>query len=319
MQLEFILCGSPTDAFWSQVTMFRRSLDSFGGVYSDARVAFYYGAPSPVQLPNRWRPHFQKIEINTAPAHEWLSQDDWAQANNFFRLLSDHADLSFICDADTLLVRPFPTEFLEELVASPAICGVIAPYPLPTTQDEPLPAAHLGAILPDEISHEGLWDLLADYVLGHKIRLDYGYTLTNAGQACCPFYINYGFVAGTPDLLKRLYGQLLTVQPRILRVLSNRFYGQVGVALGVERGNLPRRVLPMRFNFPNGWMADAAYPTELDNVILIHYFNTDLFDRHKIFADPESFADFMNAKLEGSNKVLQTHIAHLTGGEYPFP
>jgi len=318
MNLEFVLCGSPNDAFWSQVAMFRRSLDSFGGVYADARVAFYYGAPDPVELPKRWRPHFRNIETHAVPIVEYLKQGNSAQSFNRFRLLSDNADLSFLCDADTLLVRPFPIEFLEELAASPAICGVIAPYPLPTTQEEPLPATHPGKVLPDEISHERLWDLLAEYVLGHKIHLDYGYTLTHANQVCCPFYINYGFVVATPKLLKRLYGQLLTVQPRILRVLYNRYAGQVGIALGVERGNLPRRVLPMRFNFSNGWMADAAYPTELENVILIHYFNTNLFDRHKIFAEREHFSAFIGADFEGSNKIFQSHIARLTGREYPF-
>ena len=75
----------------------------------------------------------------------------------------------------------------------------------------------------------------------------------------------------------------------------------------------------MRFNFPNDPIADELYPYELENVILIHYLRTNLFNRHRIFADLIDFRQFIRAPLIGSNKIFQSYVLHLTDGTYPFP
>ena len=43
MKLDFLLCGSANDAFFSQIAFFRLCLNALGGVYSDARVVAVFG------------------------------------------------------------------------------------------------------------------------------------------------------------------------------------------------------------------------------------------------------------------------------------
>jgi hypothetical protein len=304
MNLEFVLCGSPTDAFWSQAAMFRLSLDSLGDVYRNARLAFCVGASRRVSLPERWKPYFKNIEVIWVDEREYLREGDRVQSDLTYRAVS-YADLSFNCDADTLLLRPFPDGFLEQLYASPAIYGVIAHYPPPIAAN---PA------LRDDCA---LWSALGEHIISRRLSLDHRYTLLDELKPC-PFYVNYGFVAATPKLFRQLHEQLRIVEPQIRDVLDNEYYGQLGVAVAVERASLATKALPMRFNFPNDPIADQLYPHELANVVLIHYLRTKHFDRHKIFANQQEFERFMAAPLSGSNFVFREYVRTLTGGQYPF-
>jgi hypothetical protein len=154
--------------------------------------------------------------------------------------------------------------------------------------------------------------------LGRTIDLSFTNTLSKTLMRC-PFYINYGFVASTPALLKKLHSHLIVVQPKIREVLDNDFFGQIGIALAVERGAIPVVALPMNYNFPNDPIADSRYPNELKQVHVVHYLRTNLFDRHKIFTNKEYFNEFLSLNLSGSNAVFQKFIDSCTGGKYPFP
>jgi hypothetical protein len=307
-RLEFLLCGSPNDAFYSQLAMFRLSLDSLGPLYRSARVVMCLGAAEREPLPARWRPYFRDIEVVWAPLESFLEFGDGE--DHLFTLIDPDADLSFICDADTLLLAPWPVEFIDSLIDDPAICGTIA---------------HLAPAMFDRLGHdyralgnEPFWQALAGEVLGRPLPLDHRYTL-RPEQGACPFYVNYGFVAGTPALLGELHRQLSVVQPAIRRWLDNDFYGQLGIALAVERGNIPHRALPMRYNFPNDQRAETMCPDDLADIKLLHYLRRDHFDRHLIFATNAAFDGFLNTPLQGSDAVFQRHVAQLTANRYPFP
>ena len=131
MRLEFLMCGSPTDAFWSQAAMFRLGLDALGGVYASARHALCLGAPGEQPIPDRWRPWFERIEVQWTDEAEYRERGGHAQSSALYGMAGSSADLSIICDADTLLLRPLPDEFLERSTAAPAVSGVIAHYPPP--------------------------------------------------------------------------------------------------------------------------------------------------------------------------------------------
>lgn len=307
MQLEFLLCGSPNDSFYSQAAMYRIALDSFGGPYRDARLVLCLGDREHVALPDRWRPYFNRIDVQRAPVESFLEHGDGSDF--VFELVDDSADASFICDADTLMLRPFPDDFLDDLLSSPFLGGVLAHLPPPLVD--------LGNDYRD-MDSEDFWAAMARHVLGRDIELAHRYTLLDAPDRC-PFYINYGFVAGTPTLLKALHRELGVVQPRVRAFLDNDFYGQIGIALAVERGQLPIRSLPMRFNFPNDPRADARHAVELDEVCIMHYLRRTQFDRHMIFASEVEYDKFMRLPLEGSNLVFQRFVSDLTGGKYPFP
>jgi hypothetical protein len=306
-KLEFLLCGSPNDAFWSQLAMFRLSLDSLGPEFRAARVVLVLGDLERVPVPRRWRPWLRRVDIEWTPIESFL---EWGDGEDYlFTLLDPTADLSFICDADTLLVRPIPADMLDRMIRDPAIHGVIAHVPVPKKDDRGVDLRHL--------DNEAFWSELAKRVLGRAIDLPHHYTL-NAELGRCPFYINYGFVAAPPALLQQLHEQMASVVPKIRDWVDNRFYSQLGIALAVEQGGIPTRALPMRYNFPNDARFDAAYPEEMEHALLIHYLRLDQFNRHRIFADNEEFDRFGELDLEGSNRVFQDYVWKLTGGHYPF-
>jgi hypothetical protein len=312
MRIEFLMCGSPTDAFWSQAAIFRRTLTFLGEPYSSSRFVLCLGAPGGrVSIPTRWSRWFRDIEVRWANEEEYRRDGDGAQAHELFRLLDATADLSLICDADTLLIKPLPTAFFDDMRKSPAICGVLAHYPPPLT-----PYPDSGKSAPS--SSMLLWDTLADQILGGPLPMPYSYSLVTQPEPC-PFYINHGFVAGPPTLLRRLGVELDDVLPVVRSVLDNDFYDQIGIPFAIARGGLPCRVLPMRYNFPNDPRADERYPDELEHVVLMHYLRTTAFDRHCILADTDAFSRFMSLSLTGSNRVFQDHVRRLTDGQYPWP
>ena len=306
-KLEFLICGSPNDAFWSQLAMLRLSLDSLGPEFQSARLVMVLGDMEIIPVPDRWKPFFTNIEIEWAPVESFLEFGDGS--DHLFTLIDPSADITFICDADTLLIREIPTDFLDEMIQTPAISGVIAHYRPPKTDQYGNDHSRL--------NNSEFWQNLSRHVLGRDIELPNDYTLKpTLGR--CPFYINYGFVASTPRLLIDLHKNLSIVQPKIRAWLDNEFYAQIGIAMAVQLGNLRSQVLPMRFNFPNDPIADDLYPGELRNVVLIHYLRCNVFDRHLIFANEANFNGFMSLELHGSNAVFQQRIRDLTGSVYPF-
>jgi hypothetical protein len=311
-KLEFLLCGSPVDAFWSQAAMFRLSLDCLGPEYRAARVVFCVGAPhAPVPIPDRWRKWFSRIELHWADPEEYAQIQDGAQGHQLFRLVDNKADISVICDADSLLIARLPDSFISQMQAEPAVCGVIAHFS-PSLKDyrksRPVPLGDANE----------LWRLLGEQILGRSMRVDTPYTLATDGSCGPSFYINHAFLAAPPSLMTHLGELQEAIRPAVRSVLDNDFYDQIAVAVAVEKGRLSHRALPMRFNYPNDPAADARYPEECENIVLLHYLRTNEYDRHKIFANKEEFDRFMKMNLRGSSKVFQLHIEKLTGGEYPF-
>jgi len=316
-RIEFLLCGSPNDAFYSQVAFFRFSLNQLGDVYRAARLVAVFGAEEYPPLPCRWKRPFDRIEVVNAPVAEFQEHRFFAASDLRYKLLDPAADLSVLCDADTVLVRPLPEEFLEEMKTYPALCGVVAHYPFPINRD-------MGGDPNDGGFFHGMpqaqaWERMGQIVLGRPISRPLRYTLLEGtDDDRCPFYINYGFLAGPSYLLVNLHRQLEEIQPVVIRALRNDFYGQVAIALAVERAGLPWRALPMRFNFPNDPNADRLHPEELENVVLLHYLRHTKFDRGTIFASRDSFDKFLAIPHVGSDRVFHDHVRRTTGGVYPF-
>jgi len=314
MKLEFLMCGNHTDAFLSQAAMYRMMLDSHGGDHARARLVLCVGGPVREPLPARFRRAFENIDLIWADTRSYAERGDYAQSDLIYRVLDETADLSVICDADTMLMRPLPEDYLDEMQRNPALTGCIAHYqpPLKDARVPPPPAIE---------SVEALWQILARRLLGHEIETPYRYTLKKKPgdvPGLCPFYINLGFFAGPPHMLKAFHRTHLKTVSVVRGILDNFFYEQLSVPYAAALAGLPTRALPMRFNFPNDPIADRMHADELGRVVNIHYLRTALFDRHRIFATAEDFASFLALHLEGSNKVFRDAIAHVTGSRYPF-
>jgi hypothetical protein len=216
------------------------------------------------------------------------------------------ADLVIMCDADTIVLRPFSDQVLN-LVGRDAIGGVIAHIHFPWGKKSS------GDSVAD-------WNSISNAALGAGIEMKYRYTLYSITAASleCPYYINLGFLIGSPGVLRLLHEVCEPIRERVRQHLINSFDAQVGLALAVSHANIPAVALPMRFNFPNDPIADRLYPAELSAVSVLHYLRRTLFDRQKIFSDESAFRSFLELNLEGSNKILQEFIRRLTAGYYPF-
>ena len=304
-KLDFLIAGSATDAFYSQIAFFRLSLDRLGGEYKNARLVAVLGNHKTETIPARWKPYYSNIEV--VWAHKVGEENEHHRYQHYkrFELIRDDADLACICDADTLLIRPFP-ELIQSMISSPSIAGVLAHYHFPWSETS-------GDSVAD-------WQFFSKKVIGRGIKCNNKYTLYSSdSERLAPFYVNYGFIAGTPTLLRQLYKEDLTMVDTIDKEIEPFWSNQIALPLVISNLGLPTQSLPMRYNFPNDPIADEKYPEELKNVTLIHYLRKGVFDRHRIFATALEFNKFLNLKLEGSNLTFQKHCFDLTKGKYPFP
>ena len=96
------------------------------------------------------------------------------------------------------------------------------------------------------------------------------------------------------------------------------FSAQVALALAVANTGVQALPLPMRFNFPNDPLAETLYPEELESVRAIHYLRTDRFDRHRIFASADAFAQFLGFRSRALTARSRTRCAGSSATGYPF-
>jgi hypothetical protein len=313
-KIEFLLCGSANDAFYSQAAMFRLFLDRHGGIYRDARLVMSLDCGELPPLPERWKPYLDRVEFHAAPVdrHVLINGEhvDFGDSRlHSYTLADDSADLSFVCDADTLLLRPFDPAFLDELISQqPMVAAVTGHTPPPLVDINGRPMADTDPVR--------FWQRLFQETLGRPAPLRLRYSLFDGD---CPFYINYGLVATTPAIMHRLHAALVAVEARVRAVLDSMYYGQLAMAVAVESLDLPVRSLPMRFNFPNDPRAETRWPRELPEVHLLHYQRTVVFNRHHVFASAAAFAEFLALPLDGSDAFFRQAIVAATGGAYPFP
>lgn len=304
MKFEFFIPASPVPAFFSQIAMFRRALDRLGGDYAGARVVAVFGDAEISEMPPDWARHLNRVETHWVSREDFAARGYFAQSSRRFDLITPDADLSVLCDADVLMLRPFDQNVLD-LIGKDEVAGVIAHYHFGWSHTSGNPAQD--------------WKTVAHEVLGSGIALDYAYTLAGIGKAEAPFYVNFGVVAGTPAGLKRVRAEMQRIEKQTEEMIDNYFSAQVAFALAVAQSKVTARALPMRYNFPNDERAEALFPAEAEAIIFLHYLRLDRFDRQKIFATPEAFQSFMELKLSGTNELLQDNIRMLTGGAYPFP
>jgi len=303
MKIEFLIPASPTPGFFSQVAMFRLALDRLGGAYAKARVVCVFGDKIRNPIPDRWAHWLERVEIHWVSPSDFIRNGYLAQGYRRFEILDPTADLSVICDADIFPIRSLGGG-VEELVSAQKIGGTIAHSHFPWSKRN-------GSGAED-------WEVISRLILNRPIETHFNYTLSDTADWGCPFYINFGFLAGPPLLLEEVFGEVKRLREPVHNLINNYFAAQVAFALAVSAVNAPVQALPMRFNFPNDPRAEAKYPEELEAVSMMHYLRLNRFDRQNIFSSAEDFQSFLSLDLDGSNKIFQAAVQEVTGGCYPF-
>jgi hypothetical protein len=301
VKLDFLIAASPNDGFFSQIAMFRRALDELGGIYRSARLVAVFGDHEKSELPTKWRPYFDRIDIDWADCRDFATMSYHATGYQCFRACRQDADVVVVCDADTILVRSFP-ELIDRMRNAPALMGVLANQHIPWSESS-------GDSFED-------WQRISRAVIGRDIPCDYRYLLEP--ERVCPFYTNAGFIVATPAIFGSLLHMSERLWPLVDRFMGTYFSTQITTCLAAYVLDLPVLSLPRRYNYANYTGTETFLPDEFENMAVFHYFSTEFFNRQRIFTTPVRFEKFLRLELSGANAVFQALIRRLTGGEFPF-
>ncbi len=303
-KLAILIAGSPTAAFYSQVAASAAALQALPWSRWEPALHLYLGGEIDPVVLDRWRPHLVDVGVSLVAPARFAREGDWAQSDDVFNFAPRDADVLLALDADVLPVGPLE-EIVDVVAGSVVVAGTPAHYAFPGTS-----------------SPANDWDRVADGLVTGALPFDYEYSLARYPQPRdnrIPFYVNFGVVFFSRPAFERLVPSFLSLRASVAsRMRDDDFSAQVALALAIANTGVQALPLPMRFNFPNDPVAEALYPEELDSLRAIHYLRTDRFDRHRIFASADAFAQFLELPLEGANRSLQDAVRRLFGEGYPF-
>jgi len=306
-KLEFHIAASPTPSFYHQIALFSMGLQRLGLPYSSAKVIVSLGGGIVDDTPAFWEASFPNLHFLWCPTPLVERFSHLAPGVQRLYNLGQDADMAFLCDADTLLVRPIDDLFY---LASKddELAGMIAHHPIPFKRGLP---------------NQEVWSELASLLNTSKPELKYFHSMPTPQfsdeQRKCPFYVNMGFLAGSPRSLQKLLPFLVPYIEQLTGLLEKPYFaGQAALPFSMQAAGLTGKALPMRYNFPNDPVADQLWPEELTNVVLFHYLRLKSFSRSTFLADEMEFLKFLGAPLVGSNYSFQSWVREITGGQYPF-
>lgn len=312
-KIDFLVPGSAKDQFFSQLAVLRRSLDALGGDFAEARLVGALGEWETPEIPERWRPHLERVEIVWSNPEKLPNPIYGFQHEDRFHNIRQDADVAILCDADVVFMRPFD-DLIAHFAKEDEIGGVIAHYHFPIEGQRGDPAAD--------------WDRIARATIGTPIERPYPYLFGRApddpaiadpqDRPRAPFYINYGFLIGQPRMLKLLHSKETEMIPKVEKLIEPYFSHQVSVALASAALGIRTRALPARYNFPNRPEADSRQPGELDQLVMLHYLYDETFRRATLFANAKAFNTFLAKPLTGVDKLFQDYLRKLFDGRYPF-
>lgn len=307
LNVEFLIPGSPNDAFCSQIAFFSLALKKLGPPYNSARVVFCCGNEFPKKIYQRWANYLASVEIRQVSQSEAENDSIFAQIDARFDAVSTDADISIFCDADILVVRRLDNLLLK-IVDQNRIAGSIAHFPVPYRRD---------------ISTSEAWAQLF-----HEMRVRpndqwFRHTLTGSGavlsDSICPFYVNFGFVMAPPRIWKTLKSDACEIRRKLMSILDAPYFSaQVALTLAIYKNDISVESLPLRYNYPNDEAADLLWPQERQYATVYHYLRDASFDRAKIFCTKSDFLKFITSSMSGSNLDFQRYIYKITKGNYPF-
>jgi len=303
-KLAILIAGSPSAAFYSQVAASAAALRALPWSRWEPTLHLYLGGEVHPAEFDRWRPHLADVNVSLVAPSRFAREGDWAQSDDVFNYAPRDADVLLAMDADVLPVGPL--EEIADVVAHGAVvAGTPAHYAFPGTSS---PA--------DD------WVRIADGLVTGTLAFDYEYSLGRyplPRDNRIPFYVNFGVVVFSRPAFERVVPSFLSLRPVVAsRMRDDDFSAQVALALAIANTGVQALPLPMRFNFPNDPVAETLYPEELESVRAIHYLRTDQFDRHRIFASADAYAQFLELPLEGANRSLQDAVRRVFGERYPF-
>lgn len=308
-RVEFLVAGSPNEAFFSQIAANRLSIfNQHWARWQPSFRCIFGGEPDWPALA-LWMPQLSDIDVYFLSTQRFNLDSYFAQSEHRLNPSTDEVDVFVLLDADTFVTGDIE-EILDQVHAQQTIAGV---------------QAHFGFPVGDGRSNSSVrdWQKLAELLLEKPMRLDYYYSMVpesfSLEERSAPFYINAGVILISGEIISHFRKAYRSFRRRVMPLLANPYFsGQVAITLAVEELDLNPLSLPIRFNFPNDPSADAMYPQDLVDIRILHFLRHKAFDRTKIFSSSEYYQSFLDLPLKGSNKVFQNRVRETLGGSYPF-
>jgi hypothetical protein len=313
-ELEIRTTISPTPYFFRRIHYLAASLRTLRNP-ADHEIIVSVGGNAPRENLYRSQPWSNRYPI----LWRWVDPIAYTsrgyEATNCDRIWHmSRARFVMICDADVIFLRDF-TELLNDMESSPAICGVMAHFP-PFMPSPPLRGVGTERVSADAPASV-YWQLLAQSFGIDNLALDYqysgwGFLFTCAQHQFAPAYFNGGMVIGPSDLMEKMFAFYPAAAEAVEQVMATYFLPQLARTLAIYRTGIPRKALPVRYNFPNDPLYDENYPDELSQVSVLHYLRKEIIDKDTDFANPESCARLIaRSDLRGSNELLRARLAEL--------
>jgi hypothetical protein len=306
-RVSFLIAGNCNDAFYSQIAVLAAAMRQLQWQRWEPSIHAFLGHTEREATQAdwaKWARYLADVHVTTIEMPETGGEDNWPQVDATLELAPRDADVLVSLDADTLPITDFE-DVLDRVADSDLVAGVMAhfsPPGMPTHRD---------------------WERLADDLISPRLIFNREYSLmasdTPTERRTAPFYVNGGVVFYSRSVFERLVPMYLALRRRVMaRVTNGAFSGQIATTLAVTAVGLDSYTLPLRYNFPNDPQADMLHPDEVSHIVFHHYLRTECFDRHRVFATGDSYAEFLNLELDPVNGRFQAAVRRVIGRDYPF-
>ena len=306
--LEVHVPISPRPVFFNRIKYLAKSLRSLGGELADSKIIVSVGDPGPAVDLDRLLPWARAEGI------EWRWVDrrffaDWHHTGNpYIATMMDRFRAGFrseyviIADADIVFLRD-PASLFTLLKSPLDIGGVMA---------------HVSPFLSEtRCSHAQWWNrLFAAFALPQPIlefeHSGWGLMYDHEPSRYSPAYFNSGMIVGTGEAMHRMAPLALPALKAVRSVLDTFFFDQIAFTLMMYKSKVNKRLIPMRYNFPNQAEFEQRYREDAASISILHYLRTETVDRDQIFESAEALDAFTARRdLTGSNEALRARIQAL--------
>jgi hypothetical protein len=296
---------SPRDFFFFRVRYLAKSLRCLGGDFADSKIVVTVGDLAPAIDLDRLLPWARDEGIEW----RWVNNDlfvKWHDSGNpYIATMMDRFRTGFqseyviIADADIIFLEP--SALFSLIKGGLDVGGVMAHVP---------PFA-IGA----ELSHTDWWNRLFDaFDLPQPIlefeHSGWGIMFDHKPSRYSPAYFNSGMIIGTGEAMNRMAPLAMPALNAVRSVMDTFFFDQIAFTLMMYKAKINKRLIPLRFNFPNQSEFEQTYRNDAEAISVLHYLRTEVVDRDRIFASHEAIQSFMARQdLVGSNEKLRCRVA----------
>lgn len=309
MTFEFRIPIVPEASFFSNVKLAALSLAKLSGEYASAPLKISTGDyvdegallaanPWSADYPVVWQPAIDEIWPGGMPA--WSHRYAYAA----------ESDVVILMDADACLIRPID-ELLSRLrqAERPTVAGVMAHFPP----------------FQDRSTSEARWRQLLTADGRADTRLDFTYSVASVEEAGrCPPYFNYGLVAFNSaafDLVRPLTHIYTEWMIELMDGTREMFFaGQIALTLSILEAGLDVISLGPEYNCINSDEMLGKSLASLDDIRVMHYLRTEVFNRHTFLCRREAFDAFRTGRFASPIvQLFQRHVLSLPDVFYDGP